>query len=327
MSDYLMDASLWLIGAGNMGMEYAKVLLGQRRPFDAIGRGPVSAARFHEKIGVRVTEGGVEGALAAGLSIPRFAIVAVNVEQLFHVTGRLLRLGVRDILVEKPAGLNTGQVAALNALAVEKSARVCVAYNRRFYASVRKAREMIEADGGVTSFDFEFTERPHKIDTRELPREVLANWFLANSSHVVDLAFYLGGRPRRLACFSTGELSWYKKAAVFSGAGVTENGALFSYRANWAGAGRWGLAIYTAKNTFILRPLEKLQILNKGNADIYEYPLDDTLDAAYKPGLYLETEAFLTGQTEKLLTLGAHCGNMKIYDAIEAGKYADLTDC
>ena len=37
----------------------------------------------------------------------------------------------------------------------EKEANVFVAYNRRFYASVLKAQEIIEEDGGVTSFNFE----------------------------------------------------------------------------------------------------------------------------------------------------------------------------
>ena len=36
-------------------------------------------------------------------------------------------------------------------------------------------------------------------------------------------------------------------AALVAGAGVTENGALFSYHANWEAPGRWSVEIMTKK--------------------------------------------------------------------------------
>ena len=38
-----------------------------------------------------------------------------------------------------------------------------MAYNRRFYASTMKAREIIQSEGGVRNFHFEMTEWAHVI--------------------------------------------------------------------------------------------------------------------------------------------------------------------
>ena len=70
----------------------------------------------------------------------------------------------KNILVEKPAGLNKQKIMEVSELAKEKDAQVYVAYNRRYYASVLKAQEIIAEDGGVTSFNFEFTEWAHVIE-------------------------------------------------------------------------------------------------------------------------------------------------------------------
>ena len=77
---------------------------------------------------------------------------------------------------------------------------------------------------------------------------------------MVDLAFNLGGIPKELSSFTAGSLDWHPSAAVFSGAGISENGAPFNYRANWESAGRWGVEVLTKEHKLILRPMEKLQI-------------------------------------------------------------------
>lgn len=50
-------------------------------------------------------------------------------------------------------------------------------------------KKIIAEDGGITSFNFEFTEWAHVIEKLDYPREVFENWFFVNSTHVVDLAF------------------------------------------------------------------------------------------------------------------------------------------
>ena len=59
--------------------------------------------------------------------------------------------------------------------------------------------------------------------------EILKEWFIQNSSHVVDLAFNLGGNPVEMKSFVSGGQSWHPKGTIFSGAGITDKNALFSY--------------------------------------------------------------------------------------------------
>jgi hypothetical protein len=127
--------------------------------------------------------------------------------------------------------------------------------------------------------------------------EILNNWFLANSSHVVDLAFHLGGPPASVDARVTGTLDWHPAGATFAGSGRTERGALFSYLADWSAPGRWGVEIRTPKRRLILQPLESLKIQEHGSFTVREVPPDD-LDTRFKPGLYRQMKAFLSDRPE-----------------------------
>ena len=273
-----MKKYIWLIGAGNMAIDYEKVLNNLPVKYKVIGRSKNSAQSFAEKTGIQPGIGGLDNFLQQVPEKCTHAIVAVGVEELANTTIQLLEYGVKNILVEKPAGLNAKEIVQVANKTKKHSANVYVAYNRRFYSSVQKAKEIIEQDGGVMSFNFEFTEWSHKIEKFEKAQELKNNWFLANSTHVVDLAFFLGGKPKELCCFTAGGLDWHPSASIFSGAGITENKALFSYQANWEAPGRWGVEIITIKHRLIFRPLEKLQVKNMGNASLDFVQNDDELD-------------------------------------------------
>ena len=193
MSDHV---SLWLVGAGGMAQEYARVLGALKVPFEVIGRDAATADRFTERTGLPVRRDGLEAFLAGGPKPATHAIVATNVETLSDLSRRLIAHGVGRILVEKPAGLDVEEIAGLAEAARARGAHVQVAYNRRFYASVQRARELIAEDVGVTSYHCEFTEWGHEVVASPISAEVKRHWLLANSSHtVIDLAFYLGGEP------------------------------------------------------------------------------------------------------------------------------------
>jgi predicted dehydrogenase len=294
-------SDLWLVGAGAMAADYAKVLSAKKVPYAVVGRGEESAKKFEGAFGVEAKRGGVAKALAGGR--PERAIVAVSFDELAPATSALLEAGVSRILVEKPAGVAAGDVQELSKLADKKRAQVFVAYNRRFYASVLEAERIIGEDGGVASFHFDFTEWSHVIAPSTQPKGAKENWLLANSSHVIDLAFFLGGRPAELVGRRAGRLDWHPSAARYAGSGKTEQGALFSYQADWEAPGRWGVDLRTRKRRLILQPLEELRVQKLGSTAIEPAPLDDALDKGYKPGLYRQTEAFLSGQDARLKTL------------------------
>lgn len=293
---------IWIVGAGGIAQEYAKVLNALGHEYEVIGRGINSANSFEEKTGHSVITGGLKDFLKTTSNIPTQAIVATPVSELSTNVIDLLNHGVRNILVEKPGFLFPDELNEVVALVKEKMANVYLAYNRRYYSSVLAAQKIIEEDGGVKSFLFEFTEWGHVIEKLNKPKEVLANWFYANSSHVVDLAFFLGGKPLEISAYTADELSWHKPA-IFTGAGITNKGALFSYQANWKAPGRWGVELLTSKHRLFLRPLELLQIQELGSVNINIVEIDDSLDKNFKPGFYLETKAFIEGDFTRLCSI------------------------
>jgi len=305
---------IWLIGVGEMAIEYAKVLRAIGVDFMAIGRGEESAAEFHRKTNIVPFTGGIDAYLNTKPTYPEHVIVSVGIEGLKSATLSALSYGAKSLLVEKPGGKDADEIRELAGAAKDRCASVWVAYNRRFYASVGRAREIAREDGGVTSFNYDFTEWSHIIVDLQKAPGVKERWFLANSTHVVDLAFFLGGRPKRVDCYCSGGVPWHPSASIFAGAGTTEHGALFSYQANWEAPGRWGIELLTKRHKLILRPLEKLQIQEIGSLTIDYAKIDDSLDIMYKPGVYNQVLAFL-GRKEggELCSVQEHALNLVIY--------------
>ena len=293
---------IWIIGTGTIALEYAKILNQLGHEFIAVGRSGKNADEFIEAGAKEVVSGGLNNYLAASPTTPQKVIVATNVDQLAEVTVSLLNFGIKDILVEKPGFCCPEEITPVVQLAQAKNAHVLLAYNRRFYSSVLAAEKIIKEDGGITSFNFEFTEWGHVIETLDYSHNIFNNWFFANSTHVVDLAFFLGGEPQEISCFSAGELSWHKPA-VFSGAGITNKGALFSYQANWNAPGRWVVEVLTTKHRLYFKPMETLQIQEKGSVAIKPVEIDNQLDIDFKPGFYLQTKAFVEGDYGRFCTI------------------------
>lgn len=295
-------ANIWIIGAGGIAIEYTKVLLALKKEFITIGRGHDKAVAYFETTGVKAIEGGLDSFIETNPEIPEFAIVAVNVEYLAATTISLMKCGVKQIFCEKPGFNEPSELDEVVNVAQETGTKVYYAYNRRFFASVLKAEEIIKEDGGLISMNFEFTEWGHVIANSEYPAEVKKNWMTANSSHVIDLAFFEGGAPKQMSSFCSGELSWHKPSN-FSGAGITEEGVLFNYQANWDAPGRWAVELLTSKHRIYLKPMEQLQLQDKGSVKVYPVEIDDSLDKEFKPGFYLETKAFFEGKTSRLCSL------------------------
>jgi len=227
----------------------------------------------------------------------------VNVPDLYHQCRLLLTKGFKRILVEKPGALTIEEIEDLLKISAEKGARVYVAYNRRYLSSVREAIRILSEDGGVLSFQFEFTEWSDKVEVFDAERAEKDRWFLSNSSHVADLAFFIGGKPVEIRSFTAGSLNWHESASAFSGSGLTDKGSLYSYSANWDAPGRWGIELMSRNFRIILRPLEQLQIQKRGSVSIERVNVDDTLDLKYKPGLYLMVEDFLREENDGLCSI------------------------
>lgn len=291
--------NIWIIGAGNIAQEYSKILKELDYSYTIIGRGENNAKAFAKANNHDVIIGGLDNYILSSPPVPKYAIVATDLGSLSENCITLMKYGVKNILCEKPGFQYPIELKKVLNEVNEFKSNIFYAYNRRFYASVRKVEEIIKEDGGITSFNFEFTEWSHVIEKLNKPKDNLNNWFYANSTHVIDLAFFLGGNIVQINSFTSGELTWHKPV-VFSGAGITDKGALFNYAANWAAPGRWGIEILTAKHRLYLKPIEQLQIQNIGSVLVSPVEIDDYYDKKFKPGFYQETKAFLEGDYSRL---------------------------
>lgn len=311
---------IWIIGAGVIAREYAKVLKALGKVFICIGRSSESAKAFQDATGVVPITGGLETFLKTNPDLPEAAIVATNLGSLSKNTLLLLQYDVKRIFCEKPGFLYPQELEEVANVCKQRGAEVYYAYNRRFFASTLAAEKVIVEDGGLRSFNFEFTEWGHVIAQYNKPKCELNNWFYANSTHVVDLAFYFGGMPVKMSCFAKDEVEWHKPI-VFAGAGRTDKNVLFSYQANWDAPGRWAVELLTSKHRIYLKPMEQLQLQDKGSVKVYSVEIDDHLDKDFKPGFYLETKAFLNGDNTRLCSIFEQEHNVRnLFNSIISGK-------
>lgn len=308
--------NIWLLGAGPMAIDYHDVLKVLDTSLTVIGRGENSAQHFETETGQPVVRGGIHQFLQTSPSLPDAAIVSVGVEQLLSTTLELIKYGVRKILIEKPGGINTSELKALQQAVEESKTDALIGYNRRFYASTLAALEMIKEDGGVTSFSFDFTEWSHVIAALDKDERVMKNWLLANSSHVIDMAFHICGEPDAINCVQAGGLEWHPSASIFTGCGKTVDEVPFSYHADWGAPGRWGIDVMTAHRRYIFRPLEQLHVQEIGSVAINKVEIDDSNDTRWKPGLYLQTSNFLSGNWDNLCTIEAQIKLASLVDKI-----------
>jgi predicted dehydrogenase len=298
-----------LFGLGPVGIEYTNILLSMGYSVVPVGRSLQGRQRFQEITGIKALCWG--SIVLENMDLPEIAIVAVGEAQLYDVVEKLIIAGITRVLVEKPGASSYAGVEKLAELAENYKCDVRVAYNRRFYSSVIHGQEIILRDGGVRSFHFDFSEWSHKIEPLVKEDGVKQRWFFHNSSHVVDMAFYLGGWPKEIFSLEADPLNWHP-SGQFVGMGKTINGALFSYNADWVGPGRWGMEIVTAKHRLVYRPLEKLQVQELGTIGFKDVAIDDSLDISYKPGFYKQVENFLS-RNSSILSIQDQLSHLAVY--------------
>lgn len=310
MSDNLKGKKVWLVGAGPMAVDHAKVLKHVGITPTVIGRGQNSAMRFQETTGIEVKTGGIDEYLKSNQPDPEtFIVIATGTEALLPTLLKLKDSDFAGILIEKPASISIEELLESKEALKPIQDKVFIAYNRRYYSSVQKALELIEEDGGLQSMHFEFTEWSHKIEPLQKAPGVKENWFYANSTHVVDLAFFIAGSPSDWRAYSKrGTLKWHDKS-FFTGSGITEKGVLFSYHSNWESAGRWGIELMTSKRKILLKPIEEVRIVNRGTIQEEVLELSPNAEGGFKPGLLKQLEAFLTKRNQESLSMRDHIQN------------------
>ena len=120
-----------LVGPGNIGLDYVKVLKSFNADISVVGRSKKSSDSFTKKTDIKVHSGGIESYIKKQPIPPKYAIVAVNENQLCEVTISLLHYGVKNILVEKPGGLSFSELIRVSNESKLQKSNVYIGYNRR----------------------------------------------------------------------------------------------------------------------------------------------------------------------------------------------------
>jgi predicted dehydrogenase len=293
-----------LVGSGVTAVEHAKAIHGLGYSCTVVGRSGRNADAFAQ-FGFSVHSGGLLSFFASTkLDLTKCAaVVCTTIGSLAGCAMQLLDAGVRDILLEKPGCLYLHDLLDIQRHATDGQ-NVYIAYNRRFYASVYELERIVQADGGVTSYAFDFTERGDVLVTIPGTEN---HHFMSMSTHLVDLAYFLGGFPAASSFTSVARAAdkcLLHGTVTFAGHGLSTEGAPFTFHANHAAAGRWMLDVCTAQHRLRLCPLEKVQIQPPTSYVMSDHAFDNSIDVQYKPGFYKQMAAFLDGaDASRMLSL------------------------
>ena len=314
MLNYLIMNKITIVGAGKMAIEYAKVFESLQIDYSVIGNSERSARIFEKNTTKEVVRGGLKKALKNTNELPNYLIIAVQVEKLYELVNVALDFKIPYILVEKPGALEINHLESYKIRAQKNKCSIYIAYNRRFYDSVLLLQDYIVKDDGLTNLVFDFTEFTQKIDQLTKSQIVLDNWIISNSSHVIDLAFYIAGSPVKLQCNTSSNQEWNNMPAIFSGSGITDNDVLFSYSSNWKSVGNWKIEVTTKKSKYLLNPLENLKRKTLKDRDYITLFSDE---GALKPGLSNMVKSFLKNDFSKFCSIDEQIENLKIMNMIK----------
>jgi predicted dehydrogenase len=296
----IKNKSVVIIGSGLMANQYCSALskIGIS-DVELIGRSQKSLERICKKFNFKSINQDYTDAIKL-LSKKDLIIIATPIPDLIIAAKLALKYGQTNILIEKPGSLYYNQLLDLNK--IKKSQKIFVAYNRLFYPNLQKLFQLVKKDGGITSCNFTFTERVHKIDFKKYHQSVYSRWGIANSLHVISMALRIIGMPKKITCIQSGKLPWHTSGSIFVGCGISKNGIPFSYNADWSSPGRWGIEVTTKKNAYRLIPLEQLYQCSRNSTNWFPIKFDKKYPNV-KEGISEEILAMLTPNQNNLPNL------------------------
>lgn len=311
---------VYIFGAGYMGKEYARILHSLEKEFSIVGNSPKNVESLAGEYSVEGISGGYRQFLENKSFTGMKAINCLPVDALFESTLALIEAGFTSILLEKPGAMSVSELEQIKEAAKRAKSDVVIGYNRRFYQSTLALEKYLLNDP-LTAVNFEITEWSHALANDNSAPEIKRKWIYANTSHVIDLVLFELGSVRQLSTFSAGGIDWHPSGARFVGAGISNNDVLISYMGYWDGPGRWSIDFVTKTRRYIFRPMEQLQIQELGSIQVeFDESIDYSLDEEFKPGLYLQTKAFLDSDFTRFCSIQEQIESFDIYAKI--GNYS-----
>jgi predicted dehydrogenase len=182
-----------IVGCGLIGRKRAEALTVDDVLVACHDADPAAADRLARDFGAEA-DGNLDSLLARDLDV---VVVATWHNQLAGIAERALESGAH-VLVEKPAGVNTAEIAAIDVAARSAGRRVKVGFNHRFAPGIRQAVEVARSGrfgdvmfararyghGGRIGYEGEWRMRPEISGGGEL---------VDQGMHVLDIFHWLLG--------------------------------------------------------------------------------------------------------------------------------------
>lgn len=190
------------------------------------------------------------------------------------------------ILVEKPVSWSSKTICRIRKKM--DCENVIVGYNRRYYKTIRKAREFLDGNQPVMA-------------NIELPAASGLKSFIGMSTHGIDILRYLFGD---LTVLSTYELTNKESLNGYTSTLRSNSGDLINIIGNWEAPANIGMNIDNQDTRFQIRPYEQARIYNGFNIkepgeenQIKRYIPEkkkkiNIENRGYKPGFYKQAQSY-----------------------------------
>lgn len=296
------DDAVTVVGYGTIGKQYVNALRALRvRRIRVCSRSADPLQELEGVDGVETIAGGM--AHLEGRALPgELGIIAAPTALLATAAERLVSLGFRRLLIEKPVSLWSSEIERLADALESEGVEAFCAYNRLAYPSLHEVRARVAREGGLTSCTYAFTEMIKPDWPARFPAEELARWGVANSLHVMSMAHGLIGLPETWHGHRSGSLPWHPTGAVFVGSGLSERGIPFAYHADWGSTGRWSVEAHTPVSSYRLCPLEQVFRRTSATGEWVVVPVT-TFAPQVKAGIAEQVAALLKGELKGLVPL------------------------
>ncbi len=209
--------------------------------------------------------------------------------EVYRTALEVLPIGIPTLL-EKPPGTSLAEYEELRALAARHGTPVMVGLNRRFYGVVQGAVADAGGLAAITEVDVDWSEDARHFLKRGFTPEQVARMVFGNSLHGIDLMTHLGGglpTPQITVRRGAERFDWNMAVQ-----GLSDRGALLSFRSTWSSPGKWRLQLCASRRRYVFAPLETCVVQQSGErAERTIAP--DPRDTEFKPGFFGQARAFL----------------------------------
>jgi predicted dehydrogenase len=286
--------SIAIVGSGKAAAYHLETLRHIRNVKVAclVNRGRSNPEKLLREYGIGAHHTSLEAALSTGGF--EAAIVAVSCEATAEISHALATRGIR-CLIEKPLGMSSAEAKRIAEL--PSQAMHAVAYNRRFYSSVLRAREIVRSLGTPYSIHMEASEDLWKVMASS-GLEGLRSRLITNTTHGLDLfTLFYGQAVETKALFARKQLEGVPIS--FQTGTRFANGCNGTFLSHWQSPTRWMVSLYGDRYRIDINLSTNQCSLFSGKATTVFGPAVE--DRRAKAGIYLQDWTFFEAVAQKAL--------------------------